>query len=233
METRTCRFCAEEIQAAAVVCKHCGNLVVEADIETLARTWGEYAEAKRRVLWEGLSVERKLALKTTIDYLTRHATPPAPEAPAPAVQVVQAPAKKKDHSLLWAILIVFVGLPVLGSLFLTSDESRSPGSTPERRTAAAPQRPAPPAAKSVDTGRAVDSVYEHNIARATTSQSLSNSDLAWHALNTYGWDCEQVVSRGPAHVGYFTVTCSSGKVLRVYPRSGQHPRITNEYGGYD
>jgi len=42
-----------------------------------------------------------------------------------------------------------------------------------------------------------------------------------------------VVSRGPEWGGYFTVTCSSGKTIRVYPRAGQHPRVTNESGGYN
>ena len=95
---------------------------------------------------------------------------------------------------------------------------------------------APPAATPVprpDSGRAVDSLYQNDLSLATTSHNLSNSDIAWHALNTYGWDCEQVVSRGPDKGGYFTVTCSSGKRLRVYPRSSQHPRVTNETGGYD
>jgi len=120
-ETRTCRFCAKRILSAAVLCRHCGNLVVESDLETLARTWGNYSEEERRSIWEGLSVERQLSLQATLDYLTRQA-PTA--APAPA------------------------------------------------------RRPA--------TGRAADSVYNWSLAQATTSQNRSNSDIAWHALNTYG-----------------------------------------------
>jgi hypothetical protein len=70
-----------------------------------------------------------------------------------------------------------------------------------------------------------------------TSYGLSKSDLAWHAVNSYGWDCHKVVSKGHQgqqlkRDGYYIITCSSGKKLRVYPRSGQHPKITNYNGTY-
>lgn len=81
--------------------------------------------------------------------------------------------------------------------------------------------------------KAVQSSYGQDIRRATTSEGLTKADLAWHALNTYGWDCDEVVNRGaPTRDGYYVITCSSGKKLRVYPRPGQHPRITNIDGGY-
>lgn len=69
--------------------------------------------------------------------------------------------------------------------------------------------------------------------RATTSEGLSNADLAWHALNTYGWNCSAVTSRGEMKGDFFYITCANGLRLRVYPRPGQHPRITNERGGYN
>ncbi len=81
--------------------------------------------------------------------------------------------------------------------------------------------------------KAAQSSYEQDIRRATTSEGLTKADLAWHALNTYGWDCDEVVNRGAQmRDGYYVITCSSGKKLRVYPRPGQHPRITNIDGGY-
>jgi hypothetical protein len=82
-------------------------------------------------------------------------------------------------------------------------------------------------------GHARDSIYEHDITKATKSYGLSNADLAWHALNTYGWDCNEVVERGESNGTYFTITCASGTRLRVYPRQGQHPRITNSRGTYE
>ncbi|MGE1000620.1 hypothetical protein [Ralstonia pseudosolanacearum] len=81
--------------------------------------------------------------------------------------------------------------------------------------------------------KAVQSVYEQDIRRATTSEGLTKADLAWHALNTYGWDCEEVIKQdNPTEGGYYVITCSSGKKLRVYPRPQRHPRITNINGGY-
>lgn len=81
--------------------------------------------------------------------------------------------------------------------------------------------------------KAPQSVYEHDVRRATTSEGLTKADIAWHAVNTYGWDCEEVVKQdAPTRDGYYVVTCSSGKKLRVYPRPQQHPRITNISGDY-
>lgn len=81
--------------------------------------------------------------------------------------------------------------------------------------------------------RASESEFNHNITKAHTSRNLSNADLAWHAQNTYGWNCEEVTSREPQTRDFFVVTCSSGTRLRVYPRNKQHPKITNDRGGYE
>ena len=60
----------------------------------------------------------------------------------------------------------------------------------------------------------------------TTSTGLSYTELASHAVFTYGFDCDMVVSHGEmTHAGYYTVTCSSGVILRVYPRRGELPEI--------
>lgn len=88
--------------------------------------------------------------------------------------------------------------------------------------------------KEPEPTKAEQSQYNNDIRQATTSSGLSKADLAWHAQNTYGWDCAQVVSQGEmTSEGYFFIECSSGKKLRVYPRAGQHPKITNESGGYN
>ena len=77
-----------------------------------------------------------------------------------------------------------------------------------------------------------ESVYNQDIRKATTSENLTNADIAWHAVNTYGWDCEEVVSRSPSKGEFYIVECSNGSKLRVYPRTARHPKITNINGGY-
>ena len=88
-------------------------------------------------------------------------------------------------------------------------------------------------AGAAEPTKASQSIYEKDIRRATTSQGMTKADLAWHALNTYGWDCEEVTGQeAPTSEGFFVITCSSGEKLRVYPRQGQHPKITNINGTY-
>lgn len=103
----------------------------------------------------------------------------------------------------------------------------------EEEQAKEPAQPEPATAPKAEPTLASESEYNHDITKATTSQGLSNADLAWHALNTYGWDCEEVVARESQVGDYFVVTCANGTKLRVYPRAGQHPRITNSSGGYN
>ena len=81
--------------------------------------------------------------------------------------------------------------------------------------------------------KASQSSYNQDMKKASTSKNLSKADLAWHAQNTYGWDCSEVVSRGKkSSAGYFVIKCSSGTELRVYPRKTLHPKITNIKGTY-
>ena len=89
-------------------------------------------------------------------------------------------------------------------------------------------------AVAAEPTKASESAYNGNIRLATTSEGLTKADLAWHATNTFGWDCNEVRSRGNlSKDGFFMISCTSGKSFRVYPRSGQHPRVTNMKGGYN
>ena len=82
--------------------------------------------------------------------------------------------------------------------------------------------------------KSLSSTYNDDISKATTSNGLSKADLAWHAQNTYGWDCAEVTSIWEmTSDGYFFIECTSGKKFRVYPRFGTHPKIKNESGGYN
>jgi hypothetical protein len=81
---------------------------------------------------------------------------------------------------------------------------------------------------------AIDSTPNKKNMDSTASIELSDEELAWHAVNTYRWDCDEIVSRGSmSNAEYYSVTCSNGKILRVYPRQYTYPRITNKSGGND
>lgn len=82
--------------------------------------------------------------------------------------------------------------------------------------------------------KATESEYVEDIFKAHTSQNLTKADLAWHALNTYGWDCEEVVDEKVVPGQKYTViTCGNGLKLRVYRRPDAHPIIKNMKGGYE
>jgi len=81
--------------------------------------------------------------------------------------------------------------------------------------------------------KASQSPYNKNYRLATTSEDLSKADLAWHAKNTYGWDCEEVVSKKEIDSsGNLLIECANGEKFRVRLRPGRHPIITNKYGTY-
>lgn len=94
----------------------------------------------------------------------------------------------------------------------------------------APAQASPPK----ESTKAEDSEFNHDLSHAHSSRNLTKADLAWHALNTYGWDCSEVVSeQQPSTEKYSVITCSSDLKLRVYRRSDAHPIIRNIKGGYD
>jgi hypothetical protein len=81
--------------------------------------------------------------------------------------------------------------------------------------------------------KASQSKYNQNMSAAYTSYGLTKADLAWHAVNTYGWNCPEVLFLSPQTDAYYLITCSNDTLLRVYPRPNQHPKITNMHGGYN
>jgi len=88
--------------------------------------------------------------------------------------------------------------------------------------------------KSAEPTKASQSSYVQDYSKATTSSGLSKADFAWHAQNTFGWDCSEVVARGEnGSENYIVIECSSGQKIRVYPRNGILPRITNENDTFD
>jgi len=82
--------------------------------------------------------------------------------------------------------------------------------------------------------KALESRFNNvSLQETATSENLSKADIAWHAFNSFGWDCQEVKTKGEFNGEYYVVTCSSGLKLRVYPRDNQHPKITNINGGYN
>ncbi|MDW8843903.1 hypothetical protein ORA50_27125 [Pseudomonas carnis] len=91
-----------------------------------------------------------------------------------------------------------------------------------------------PASQAVEATKADDSKFNYDLSNAHSSRNLSKADLAWHALNTYGWDCSEVIAQKQSPAEKFSViTCSSGLKLQVFRRSDAHPIIHNMKGGYE
>lgn len=61
----------------------------------------------------------------------------------------------------------------------------------------------------------------------TAAPTVTDSDIVWHAENTYGFPCGGIVSRLDGG-DVLWVECESGENLRVVPRSGKHPKIERE-----
>ena len=107
--------------------------------------------------------------------------------------------------LVTAVAIFFI------SCWSCTDEKPSTESKPHEPTKAADQ-----------------SAYKRDSVRAVISERLTKADLAWYAVNTYGLDCKEVVSKSELIEGrYFIITCSNGKKLRAYPRVRKPPLITH------
>jgi hypothetical protein len=75
--------------------------------------------------------------------------------------------------------------------------------------------------------KAAESSYNNDIMAANSSTGLTNADLAWHAQNTFGFDCAEVVARTEAMAdGDYQITCANGTHLHVHPRARRYPLIS-------
>jgi len=133
-------------------------------------------------------------------------------------------------------IILAAGLAVLvGKGALESKKNPHPASSSTyvpAETKAVPM--SAPLSQAVEPTKAEDSKFNHDLSNAHSSRNLSKADLAWHALNTYGWDCSEVIAeKQSATEKYSVITCSSGLKLRVYKRSDTHPIVRNMKGGYE
>lgn len=133
-------------------------------------------------------------------------------------------------------IILAIGLAVLvGKGALESKNNPHTASSSTYVAAETKAVPVPaPVNRAVEATKADDSKFNYDLSNAHSSRNLSKADLAWHALNTYGWDCSEVIAekQSPAEK-YSVITCSSGLKLRVYRRRDAHPIIRNIKGGYE
>lgn len=80
------------------------------------------------------------------------------------------------------LLMMFAVLLVVG--LLAQERNTSPPSSQSEPTKAS-------------ESRCARLTLAEALRRCLTSEKLTEADLAWHAVNTYGWDCEEVIFRGP------------------------------------
>jgi predicted RNA-binding Zn-ribbon protein involved in translation (DUF1610 family) len=57
--TKKCPVCAEDIQAAALKCRFCGNIPVTPEWEQIVRSWRALPEGDRQQYWQSLTPEQR------------------------------------------------------------------------------------------------------------------------------------------------------------------------------
>lgn len=84
---KPCPVCAEEIQDAAIRCRHCGADLVDAEIWELVRGWPQMDQAQREARWYAMTPERQETLRRALE------VPPG-AVPAPS----QAPVRQNPYA---------------------------------------------------------------------------------------------------------------------------------------
>lgn len=72
---KTCRFCAEEVQDEAVVCRHCGKSAVSTEIEDLGRRWANMKQELRDAEWAALSELDQAQLRGFLELRRKKVSP--------------------------------------------------------------------------------------------------------------------------------------------------------------
>jgi len=97
---RTCPFCAEPIQGAAVKCKHCGEAVIDDHWREFAEQYTRSTGKTRQDLWAGLSEEQRVHFGAVLAVL--NLDPGGPESTSAPAQ----PSRRDELKLGCAVFLV-------------------------------------------------------------------------------------------------------------------------------
>ncbi|TWI57447.1 hypothetical protein IQ22_00663 [Pseudomonas duriflava] len=78
-----------------------------------------------------------------------------------------------------------------------------------------------------DLTRAEQSFFNAHPDWSNTSQNLSKADLAWHAVNTFGFNCPEVIKEKRILGSHHSIIiCNTGTRVRVHPVINDKPLMT-------
>ena len=166
---KKCPFCAEEIQDAAIVCKHCHRDLAPSKAATIACPFCKALVARDSKVCPACG-----------DDISGTA------GASPVVSQAQAPAPKKKTSLgTWAVLIL-IGLGVVGWL----SSSTAPTTTPTAQTTAAVSSPPPAPTPAPAKNTAAAESARAAVAVMMKQGLIKRMDVATGKFYIYGdlWD---------------------------------------------
>jgi len=112
---KTCPYCAEEIQEAAVKCKHCGEVVVGDEWRAFCERYSKLPPAQQKTEWEGLSPDQRTHFSAAWSALEFD------KAPAPPAEE----KKTSTASVGWLVLLVLVAFLIMIMSFGSGGSGRS------------------------------------------------------------------------------------------------------------
>ena len=108
---KKCPFCAEEIQDAAVKCRHCGEAVVSDEWRKYCSTYFQWSLKKRKTEFQKLPKEQQDHFSAVWSALGYDKSAPTP---------VQTPSsKKKTSPTTWGCLVLII---LFGVVWVTMDD---------------------------------------------------------------------------------------------------------------
>lgn len=201
MTAKLCPFCAEDIQAAAIFCRHCRKLVVKPEIVDLGRKWGGLSPEGRTTRWDQLSDVDQQHLRATIEYM-------ASEEAAPSAST----GRRKMSPIAWGFLIL-LGLLVLGVVFSSTNNSLGQFSRP----------------RAAETGAVgTSSLFKGDVKRAAWNycQQSIKAQLREHsASNAYPSDLDYEIETTQLGADRFRIDSS----FRAYGKEARYGCVVEQH----